>query len=387
MFKGFMKHLFGVRYGKAVKGTLACLLVYLGLCKAGISISIAPSIMYLMAGTVTMGAIWRDLAAKDQMLAGKNLFMLPFSGWELIVSYVGVLGIYTLVVRTGLLLAVVLAVSSWKVAELAGCLLCAVYGILASAWCYGEKEHRKRVMLWNGGMSILALWLSKTWIFYAILIINSFAAIFFLRRIDAYAFYEGEDSFSFCAFGTGGIFAAYKRWKDVLIWKYFFRYLWLHKNYLINILLLWGVAAGMPLILGQIERNFALSIGCALLTLNTPVGILLSGEPDLEQAVRTLPGQERSFLFPYGSFLFFCNLMGDFVFLCSFWVQRGWGCMGDVCLALIFSAMGAVGSALMEWYFPIHGWKTQSDLWHHPRKYVVPGSLLLLSGIMAELFY
>ena len=384
MFKGFMRYLFGTHYEKAAKGVFVCLLVFFSLREAGISIPIAPAIMYLMTGTVTFGSMWQDLTAKNQMLAGKNLFMLPFSEWRLKASYVGAMGSYTFLMRTGFLLSVLLAVSTWRMAELAGCLLCTLYGILISSWLYGEQKCRKNRLLWIGSTSIVALWLSGTWIFYAVLIINSFLAVFALKRMDAYIFYEDTLGVQRASvpLQTKG-----KDTKRILIWKYFFRYLWCHKNYLINILILWGAAAGLPLCFGRIERDFVLPIGCALLTINTPVCILLSGDPDLEQAVRTLPGQKRGFLFPYGFFLFLCNLTGALIFLCSLWVQRGWACAGDVGIALTFAGLGAEGSVALEWYFPIHGWKTQSDLWHHPRKYVVPGSLLLLSGILVKLFY
>lgn len=408
MFKGFMRYLFGTHYEKAAKGVFVCLLVFFSLREAGISIPIAPAIMYLMTGTVTFGSMWQDLTAKNQMLAGKNLFMLPFSEWRLKASYVGALGSYTFLMRTGLLLSVVLSVSAWRIAELAGCLLGTLYGILISSWIYGEKKCRRICLLWIGSTSIVALWLSDTWIFYAVLMINSLLAVFALKRMDAYAFYEdtlsvqgacvplqtkGRDAIKnkwkvskLSVFGKTSMAAEHGMWKRILIWKYFFRYLRCHKNYLINILILWGAAAGLPLCFGEIDRDFVFPIGCALLTINTPVCILLSGDPDLEQVVRTLPGQKRSFLLPYGFFLFLCNLTGTLIFLCSFWVQRGQAHAGDVGIALTFAGLGAVGSVALEWYFPIHGWKTQSDLWHHPRKYVVPGSLLLLSGILVKLF-
>ena len=40
----------------------------------------------------------------------------------------------------------------------------------------------------------------------------------------------------------------------------------------------------------------------------------------------------------------------------------------------------AVLSVMLEWFFPVRGWKIESDLWHHPRKYVVPGIMLMLAG-------
>ena len=33
--------------------------------------------------------------------------------------------------------------------------------------------------------------------------------------------------------------------------------------------------------------------------------------------------------------------------------------------------------------YPIRDWKIESDLWHHPRKYVVPMVMLLLAGAVS----
>ena len=69
MFKGFMRYLFGTHYEKAAKGVFVCLLVFFSLREAGISIPIAPAIMYLMTGTVTFGSMCQDLTAKNKMIS------------------------------------------------------------------------------------------------------------------------------------------------------------------------------------------------------------------------------------------------------------------------------------------------------------------------------
>ena len=43
--------------------------------QAEVSVQIAPGILYLMAFTVTAGSMWQDLAANNEALKGKNLFM------------------------------------------------------------------------------------------------------------------------------------------------------------------------------------------------------------------------------------------------------------------------------------------------------------------------
>lgn len=51
--------------------------------------------------------------------------------------------------------------------------------------------------------------------------------------------------------------------------------------------------------------------------------------------------------------------------------------------AVFFALQSAVLSVLLEWFYPIRNWKIESDLWHHPRKYVVP-VIMLLAGAVSD---
>ena len=143
------------------------------------------------------------------------------------------------------------------------------------------------------------------------------------------------------------------------------------------------MACVLPVLLGQMEARFVLPIGFAILSLNTPICILLSCDPALERAVRFLPGQGRAFCVPYCLFIFGCNLAADMVFLCSWEIQLGGIGPLHALTAAAFALLSAVGSVLLEWHFPLRGWKIESDLWHHPRKYVVPAVMLLLAGLVS----
>ena len=143
---------------------------------------------------------------------------------------------------------------------------------------------------------------------------------------------------------------------------------------------MWGVALILPRFLGKMESLFIVPIGFAILSLNTPVCILLSCDPDSEQAIRFLPGQEKAFCIPYCLFIFLCNMAANVIFLCS-WQMLNDGVTSFMILTAVFFALqSAVLSVLLEWFFPIRNWKIESDLWHHPRKYVVPAIMLLTAG-------
>ncbi len=68
------------------------------------------------------------------------------------------------------------------------------------------------------------------------------------------------------------------------------------------------------------------------------------------------------------------------IFLLSRQIQNGGITVLMIAGAVFFALQSAVLSVLLEWFYPIRGWKTESDLWHHPRKYVVPAVMLLLAG-------
>ena len=73
-------------------------------------------------------------------------------------------------------------------------------------------------------------------------------------------------------------------------------------------------------------------------------------------------------------------MVADAIFLCSWQIQNGGINVLMIAGAIFFALQSAVLSVLLEWFYPIRGWKIESDLWHHPRKYVVPVVMLLLAG-------
>ena len=148
---------------------------------------------------------------------------------------------------------------------------------------------------------------------------------------------------------------------------------------------MWGVGCVLPAFLGKMEGLSVMPVGFAILSLNTPICILLSCDPALEQAVRFLPGQKKAFCIPYCLFIFLGNMAADAFFLCSWQIQIG-GVTGTIILTAVFFALqSAAGSVMLEWFWPIRGWKIENDLWHHPRKYIVPAAMLLIAGAIGTI--
>ncbi|WP_161845012.1 hypothetical protein [Pseudoflavonifractor sp. 524-17] len=375
-FDAVAKKLFGVNYERLTRTLFLELVVFWGLHTAGFQVQIAPSILYLMTGTFSAGIMWQALSAGDGGANMENMFMLPFENRSLVFSYTAALGAYTLLTKTAGLLAVVLAVSAWSGMEVAGSVLCGVSAVLVTVCVYPRKRLRGVLgALWAAVLLAAIFLLSRPALLFPVLAVSCLAAILLLSRTDAYAFR--------CTPGKSR--GAVKTHRRYSVWRYLFRYLTAHKNYLVNTAAMWGVACVLPVLLGQIEARFVLPIGFGILSMNTPICILLSCDPALEQTVRFLPKQGRGFCAPYCLFIFVCNLAADAVFLCSWQIQIGTITPLHVLTAAFFALLSAAGSVLLEWHCPIRGWKIESDLWHHPRKYVVPAGMLLLAGL-ASLF-
>ena len=344
-------------------------IVFWGLYIAGFQVQIAPSVRILMISAFTAGVMWQALSSGDNITELRHMLMLPHRNREFVFSYVVALGAYAVLTKTGLLFAVVLAVSVWKPIEIVGMLICMIHAVLMAAAVYSLRKYWYAGGIWTAAIVAVILFLgSRAW-FSLLLFVNGMFAALILWRADGYAFYQWESKKKRTI-----------RQKKAALWRYFFRYLSCHKNYLLNTAVMWCVALVLPYFLRGMAGMSVIPVGFAILSLNTPICIMLSCDRDLEQAVRFLPGQKRRFCIPYCLFIFLCNMTADVIFLLSWQIQNGGVTVLMIFGAVFFALQSAELSVLLEWFYPIRDWKIESDLWHHPRKYVVPVVMLLLAG-------
>lgn len=227
--------------------------------------------------------------------------------------------------------------------------------------------------LWCVGILLSIIFVQEIMVHVLIVFASLFLSILSLLTADAYVFYHSATAKLPLrrTKGKGSIFL------------YLLRYLITKKNYLMNTVGLCVVGGFLPILLGQFEGMNMMPFGFAILCLNTPICILLSCDPDLEQAVRVLPGQVWRFCTSYCFFIFSVNMAVNSVYLAAWQIRRGGvGCM-EIMAAVLIALQSAILSVSLEWFFPIRDWKIESDLWHHPRKYIVPLIMLLLAGIIA----
>ena len=134
----------------------------------------------------------------------------------------------------------------------------------------------------------------------------------------------------------------------------------------------------------QLVKTFVY-IGFGVVSINTPLCILISCDPDLERGVKYLPNGVKNFCVPYGLFLFVSNCVTFVLYLISYQFQLGGISARHIICGVVLAALSATGSVALEWFAPIKNWKLESDLWHHPRKYVVPGCTLIIAAVIGTI--
>lgn len=375
ILKALLKQLFGAKYEGIVKSLIACLILFLAAHTAGINMAIAPSILFLTATAFSAGAMWQALHSSGNADRMAGLFMLPFTNREMTFSFVLAFAGYTLITIALPVLALFFAVHEWSILQIAVALLCACNGcFMAAAWYTMTKKRKLMpfVVLWCVGMLLAIFFVQKVTIFALVVLASLFLSLLRLLTADAYAFYHPASAklLTRRTKGTGSVLL------------YLLRYLVTNKNYLMNTAGLCVVGGILPMILGQFEGLNVMPLGFAILCLNTPICILLSCDPGLEQAVRVLPGQAGRFCIRYSFFIFSVNMAVSSVYLAVWQIKHGGVGGMDIMAAVLIALQSAFLSVLLEWFHPIRNWKIESDLWHHPRKYAVPLIMLLIAGLI-----
>ncbi len=364
LFNVFRKKLFGNGFEKILKSIAICIIVFFSFYMAEIKIHIAPFIKFLMSGTFTAGIMWHSLSS-DNSAELSGIVMLPFRKHSFTFSYTGAYGIYTIITKTLPLMAVMFAVSNPDIKEITGVIICVLNGIFVTSAVFAMKKYRIIGFIW-AAVTVAVIFTEYAFILLSVNLILSLAVLISANP------YNFINSFS------SGI--AIKSSYNHSVWKYLLRYMTARKNYLINSVFMWVVGIALPFLISEIDGSAFLPMGFAILSINTPLCVLISADRSLREAIHFLPSGTRMFCLPYFTFIAVNNLIAYTFYLVSFGLQTGTAEPKNIVLAVIFALLGALGSVFMEMKFPLTSYKTESDLWHHPRKYIVPAALMLLAG-------
>lgn len=375
--KAICKQLFGAKYERVVRSLLVCAILFFSLFGAGVRITIAPFILYLTATAFSAGIMWQTIGSNRHAETFMGLFMLPFPRAGLTLSYVLSFAAYTLITKTFLVLALLFAVGGWNVVQIMTALLCAVNGcLLAAAW-YVMLICKKRlfVTVWAPCIAAAIFLATEPLVMTTACVVSIIIALILLMRTEAYVFYRSSHTRQVVNHKSG----------TASVFVYLFRYLTSNVNYLVNTVALCAFACVLPFVLGQFDGFNDMPIGFAILSLNTPICTLISGDPDTEQGLRAMPGQVIGFCTQYCLFIFCVNSLISGVYLMCWQLRNGGVGYIELLTAVLFALQSAISSVALEWVRPLRGWKVETDLWHHPRKYLVPAVMMLIAGVIGML--
>lgn len=369
-FDYFLRKHFGTRGKRLVRTLVVCAVVYSGLAATEWRVAISPFVLCLMTSVFSGGAMLRALAAADGQTELRHLLMLPENARDIVRGYIGALALYTLATKTLPLLAILLAVSHWSAQTLCSVVFCALCSVLLAALF--RSGLRWLAALWMLALFVVLRLCTGERVLLPLLALSAAASLFLLARADAWAFLRAAAPSS----------RSGKHAQHFLMLRYFLRHLFAHRNYLVNTAGLWLVAAALPFFFAR--EIFVAPLGFAILTLNTPLSVLLSADPTFDRAVRMLPGSVRLFCLPYVVLLAGANLLADTVFLISWTLTIGPVTPPMLAAAGFIALQSALAAVWLEWQHPLKNWRSESDLWHHPRKYLVPAVMLLLAAAIGS---
>ncbi len=313
-----LKKFMGAKYERIPKTLVIWAILLFALRSAEIRLEIAPVVVWLTTGFITVGGFMQVLSSDDTIDSLRGQLMLPERPAKFHGAFFLSVALYTLLAKTGLLLVAYLAVSKFRPSAVIGFVLCFIVSGMVTyplAFRTGKK-------------------------------VTGYRYIKHTRR-----------SFTF----------------------YLLRYLMNNKKYLFNTAALWVFGSVFAVVMGRNAPSDLLPLGFALMCLNTPLGILLSSDRALYRQVGLLPGQTAGVLFPYALFLTVINMIACGVYLTVWRVAAGSFSPGILLFAALFAIVSAGLTVALEIKFPLLDWKVESDLWHHPRKYVVPGVMVILA--------
>ncbi|MCT1402634.1 hypothetical protein M4D81_26955 [Paenibacillus sp. p3-SID867] len=369
-FHGFAKKLLGSSYDRLWKHAAALLVLYAAMSSLDIDYHVSLNVFMTAISVFTFGMVVRTLSSDDNRRKLKGAFMLPFRPSMFNAAYFLAIALYTLVTKTSYILVFYISVSLFTGMHALAFLLSFLNAGVTAFVVFALLNRGNRVpacllMLLQAALCLLP----EPFFRLTGLLISTILQGFVLHRTDAYRFYKDsrmKDSHSTPV-------------RSSSFFRYIVRYLLSHKSYLYNTFALCIFAGFMAYMLEQMHLDSYLPLGFAVLSFNTPIGILLSSNRGLHRKIQMLPGQLERIVVPYGLFILAVNLFIYAIYLACWQLFHGSLEIMYYVLSVLFAAQCAISTVWLEWKHPVFRWKVESDLWHHSRKYAVPLIMCLLA--------
>ena len=375
MYKLLSRKLMGENYRSAVKTLFVAAIIAVSLSSMEIKIPLAQSVL-ILTGMMYSGAIvFMTMSSQDNARCLKGLFAMPCDEKKTLWGYAGAVGLYVLLTKTSLLAALLFALTKVSVMSAVLFLLSFVYALFGgmTAYSYMRRMPLVSALIVISGV-LMAFFLPGGIIAAAVLA----AADLIMAVLYAVQPFE-----SFYVTSNSSLKVKVKKGKPkALLLRYITRYLLENKNYIISSVVI--VAFGCVLSINSEKQGlaFGCGLGLSMISMNTPMAIIVSSNRGLKQKLDVLPDKTRNFFVPYALVVFGFYVIVNTVFLTVFGLFGGNVGIKGILTALLFAVESSVYTAFIEDRFTITKWNTEQDLWHNPRKYILPVALLLQASLI-----
>ena len=371
MFKLLSRKLLGERCRSLIKSIMIAAIIGGSLSTMEVNLSITQSVLIMFAIFYSGPIVLQALSSKDNARCLKGLFVMPCNERRTLWEYAAVIGIYTLFTKTILLFGLICGFTKLTTIDIIIMVVASFYSIIGTMIVYGLRKKLPIVSaLIIVAAAVLAFFLPK-----GIMAIAGFAAadvvlliIFSFLKLEYFRVTESNSVKAVARRSSGS---------SMLVPRYIIRYILSNKSYIISPLLIIAFAVYFTFTARQSGFPAVVGISLGLISTNSPLSVIVSSNRNLKSKLDVLPGKTKNFFVPYAFVIFCIYLLFYAIFLAAYFMIIKSVDYKALILSPIIAAESAILIAILESRFPITTWKTEPDLLHHPRKYIVPGIIML----------
>ena len=376
MFKILSKKVFGAKGENILVSLISSIILYSGLSLLEYKIDVAHRVMMLINMFFSGAIMIRFLSSDDNARYLKGFFAMPFSKKSFILEYTTVVGVYVMFTKTLLIYALIFAFSNVSILRISLIIAEYIFICFGSMLTFAFFRNVPLISFSIPTVGILTCFLlPESYFSVAVYIILSIIMAVSLLIIDPYKYMINvSKKNSTISMGKSNRF---------LIGTYILRYILSNKSYIVSPVIILIFICFMVNSMNNMGFHEGIFIGMALTTANTPLAIVVSSSRTLDKKLYSMPNRVKSFFLPYTEILFLFYMVCNLILIIIMKII-GMEIYGEYfAVAVIFSVQGALATAFMENKYTIKKWNVETDLWHNPRKYIVPAILAVESAFIS----
>lgn len=379
MFEILAPKLLGKRYEKVLKCIFAAAVVFFGFKSMGYSIHVSQKVILFsnlfFSGTIIM----QVLNSEDNARYLRGVFAMPFAEKNFLTGYAAVTGIYVFFTKSILMYVLIMAFSD-SISVMSGMLIAVnfVFICLGTMIVYAFLHDRAYISFITAAAGIaLCFILPENAIALLVYAVADVFLLFAVNRINPYRFMKTASGKKRRQKNISGF--------NFPVLKYILRYVLSNKSYLISTAIIIIFSSYLSWSVKDMGVRNGSLIGMAMLSVNTPLAVIVSSSRTLKKKLCSMPDSIRSFYIPYAAVLFLYYILAYSILIMILYFIKTDITWISFLAAFLYSLQASVITVFMEYKYTLTKWSTESDLWHNPRKYIIP-VILAAESMIFQLF-